>query len=206
MKTNTKTKQSTMVRARCALAAAATLAVFAGCRTVYVPEGTPIVGEPKSPTVYDLDTSAAELAGKMLVSPLFRSNYEAAKARKNGALPIVVCGDIENKTGERIFDRLLAARNHIRIALLESALVEAKDDEASSAIASRIISGANGGMENGALVQPLGTHDSPDFLLLGEFRNFEDAGGYNTFKLHLVLNNLTTGKIVWEGIQTMIKL
>lgn len=195
-----------MVGARLALAAAATLAIFAGCRTTYVPEGTPIAGRAQSPTVYDLDTSAAELARKMLSSPLFRRNYEAAKTRKNGAFPVVVCGNIANMTTQRIQGRLDAARDRIRIALLESALVEAKDDEASGAIASRILSCANGGMENGALVQSLGTHDSPDFLLLGDFRHFEDVGGYNTFKLHLALHDLSTGKIVWEGIQTMIKL
>ena len=202
----TTMKQSTIVCVRAAFAAAIVLSVCAGCRTTYVPEGTPIAGRPQSPTVYDLDTSAAELARKMLSSPLFMRNYEAAKTRKNGAFPVVVCGNIANMTTQRIQGRLDAARDRIRIALLESALVEAKDDEASGAIASRILSGANGGMENGALVQSLGTHDSPDFLLLGDFRHFEDAGGYNTFKLHLALHDLSTGKIVWEGIQTMIKL
>ena len=156
--------------------------------------------------MHDLEASAKELAGKMLSSPLFTRNYKAAKDRKQGSLPIVVCGNIDNLTTQRIQNRLDATRDHIRIALLESALVEAKDDNASGAIAARILAGADGGMENASPVQSLGTHDSPDFLLLGDFRQFEDVGGYNTFKLHLVLHDLYTGKIVWEGIQTRIKL
>lgn len=203
----TTIKQSTIVCVRAAFVAAIVLSVCAGCRTVYyVPEDTPIAGRPQSPTVYDLDKSAAQLACKIFSSALFMRNYETAKTRKNGALPVIVCGNIANMTTQRIQRRLDTARDRIRIALLESALVEAKDDEASGAIASRILSGANGGMENGALVQSLGAHDSPDFLLLGDFRHFEDVGGYNTFKLHLTIHDLSTGKIAWEGIQTMIKL
>lgn len=205
MKTNIE--QSSKACAMATLVVSAALSVCAGCRTVYyVPEDTPIAGRPQSPTVYDLDKSAAQLACKIFSSALFMRNYEAAKMRKNGALPVVVCGNIANMTTQRIQGRLDTARDRIRIALLESALVEAKDDEASGAIASRILSGANGGMENGALVQSLGTHDSPDFLLLGDFRHFEDVGGYNTFKLHLTIHDLSTGKIAWEGVQTMIKL
>lgn len=196
-------------------------AVFAtvlvcGCATETVPpenngtravsSGEEILGSPSEATTHDLEVSAKELVGKMLVSPLFARNYETVKTRKQGALPIVVCGNIGNLTTQRVQGRLDTVRDLIRIALLESALVEAKDDEACGAIASRILAGADGGMENGSLVQSIGTHDSPDFLLLGDFRHFEDVGGYHTFKLHLALHDLSSGKIVWEGIQTKIKL
>lgn len=158
-----------------AVAAAAALSVCTGCRTVYITYGTPIPGKADSPTMYDLDTSATELARKMLASPLFMRSYKAAKTRKSGALPVVTCGDIKNNTHQHIDERLLAVRNHIRIALLESELVGANDDAA-------------------------------DFLLIGDFSHFEDAGGYNTFKLHLALHDLSSGDVVWEGCQTMIKL
>lgn len=199
-----------------ALIAGFVTALICGCTTVTIPPGSngtrivssgeEILGNPDEVTTHDLDASAKDLAGKMLASSLFVRNYEAAKARKQGALPVVVCGNISNLTTQRIQGLLDTARDHIRIALMESALVEAKDDEASGAIVSRILSGADGGMEDGSLAQTLGTHDSPDFLLLGDFRHFEDVGGYHTFKLHLALHDLSTGKIVWEGIQTKIKL
>ena len=173
--------------------------------TIYVDPGSVVSGTPDQATMYDLESSAQILMEKMLASPQFSANYNAAKTSK-GRLPIAVIGNIENKTTERIQGRLDAVGDTIRAVLFSSSLFEVKDDAAADAIKSRIIRGADGGLEDGSLVQTMGTQDSPDFIVLGDLRHFSDVGGYHTYRLRLVIHNLHTGKIVWEGIQTMVKL
>lgn len=165
-----------------------------------------VPGVPGKPTMYDLESSADALVQKMLAHPQFLANYNAAKSAKGDKLPIAVIGNIENKTTERIQGRLDAVGDTIRSALYTSRLFEVKDDNANDAIKSRILRGADGGLEDGSLVQSIGTHESPDFIVLGDFRHFEDFGGYHTYRLRLAIQNLRTGKIVWEGIQTSVKL
>ena len=187
-----------------------------GCETVTVPpqpKGTRyvdpsevIAGKSTGATMYDLETAVQNLMSKMRGSPRFSENYLAAKKAKGGGLPIVVLGNIENKTSDRIQARLDAMRDTIRTSLYDTGLVEVKDDEASEAIRSRIIRGADGGMETAALVQNLGKQDAPDFIVLGDMRNFTDDGGYHTYRLRLAIHSLVTGKVIWEGIQTMVKL
>ena len=192
-----------------------TVLLACGCETVTVPPqqtGTRYVnanevifGKPTAATMYDLETAVQNLMSKMRGSPRFTENYNAAKKAK-GSLPIVVLGNIENKTTDRIQGRLDAMRDTIRTSLYDTGLVEVKDDEASEAIRSRIIRGADGGLETSALVQTLGRQDAPDFIVLGDMRHFTDVGGYHTYRLRLAIHSLTTGKVVWEGIQTMVKL
>ena len=191
------------------LVAVAVCGLVCGCvepRARYVDPGEIVSGAPDSPTMYDLETSVQTLMQKMLSSPQFSKNYKAAKTAKGGALPIVVIGNIANKTTERIQGRLDAVGETLRSALFESSLFEVKDDEAGEAIASRIQRGADGGLEDGALVQSMGAQESPDFIVLGDLRHFADVGGYHTYRLRIAFHNLRTGKIVWEGIQTMVKL
>ena len=171
----------------------------------YVDPTEIIAGTPEQATMYDLESSVQQLMDKMLASPQFSANYNVVKAAKGG-LPIAVIGNIENKTTERIQGRLDAVGDTIRAALFSSGLFEVKDDAAADAIKSRIIRGADGGLENGVLVQTMGTQDSPDFIVLGDLRHFTDVGGYNMYRLRLAIHNLSTGKVVWEGIQTKIKL
>ena len=186
-----------------------------GCETVtvtppskgtrYVDPSEVIAGKPTGATMYDLETAVQNLMSKMRGSPRFTENYNAARKAKGG-LPIVVLGNIENKTSDRIQARLDAMRDTIRTSLYDTGLVEVKDDEASEAIRSRIIRGADGGMETSALVQNLGKQDAPDFIVLGDMRNFTDDGGCHTYRLRLAIHSLVTGKVIWEGIQTMVKL
>ena len=171
----------------------------------YVPEGEVINGRASEMTMYDLETATQELLAKMRKSALFTQNYTAVKAKK-GALPVIVVGNIENRTTSRIQDRLDTVREIVNTSLYEMDLFEVKDDTASSQIAARILQSETSGLENGAAVAALGTHDSPDFMLIGDLSAFKDFGGYHTYKLHLAIHNLATGKVVWQGIQTKIKL
>ena len=172
----------------------------------YVDSGEIVAGTAGKATMYDLESSAQALMQKMLASPQFSRNYSAAKASKGGGLPIVVIGNIANKTTERIQGRLDSVGDTIRTALYDGGLFEVKDDEAGSAILSRITHGADGGLEDGSLVQSAGTHESPDFIVLGDFRHFSDVGGYHSYKLRLAIHSLKTGKVVWEGVRTEVKL
>ena len=184
-----------------------------GCETIpprqtgtqYENPGEVIAGKPTEMTMYDLETAVQSMMSKMRGNPRFSENYNAAKKAK-GTLPIVVLGNIENKTADRIQGRLDAMRDTIRTSLFDTGLLEIKDDEASEAIRSRIIRGADSELETSALVQTLGKQDAPDFILLGDIRHFTDVGGYHTYRLRLAIHSMITGKIIWEGIQTMIKL
>lgn len=182
--------------------------IMIGCvskQTQYVDPNTVIPGAAAQPTMYDLESSAQRLMERMLAHPQFNANYNAVKSSKGG-LPIVVIGNINNKTTERLQRRLDDVGDTVRTALFNSTLFEVKDDEVADAIKSRILRGADDGLENSSLVQLMGTHDVPDFIILGDFRHFSDVGGYHTYRLRLALYNLKTGTIIWEGIQTMIKL
>lgn len=186
-----------------------------GCETVTVPPrstGTQyldpnevIAGKPSEATMYDLETAVQNLMSKMRGNSRFIENYTAAKKAKGG-LPIIVPGNIENLTGDRIQRRLNAIRDSVRVALFNTGLFEVKDDEASEAIRARIIRGADGGLETSSLVQTLGKQEAPDFIVLGDMRHFMDVGGYHTYRLRLAIHSLRTGKIIWEDIQTMVKL
>lgn len=184
-----------------------------GCETVppqqtgtrYVNANEVIAGEPTSATMYDLETAVQNLMSKMRGNPRFTENYNAAKKAKGG-LPIVVIGNIENLTTVHIMDRLIAMGDTIRTSLYNTGMFEVKDDEASEAIRSRIIRGADGGLETGSLVQNLSKQDAPDFIVLGDMRHFADVGGYHTYRLRLAIHSLSTGKIIWEDIQTMVKM
>ncbi len=171
----------------------------------YVPEGEVINGRASEMTMYDLETATQDLLAKMRKSNLFTQNYTTVKTAK-GALPVIVVGNIENRTSDRIQGRLDTVREIINTSLFEMDLFEVKDDTAASQIAARMLQSQTSGLENGSLVSSIGTHDSPDFMLIGDLSAFKDFGGYHTYKLHLAIHNLKTGKVVWQGIQTKIKL
>ena len=165
-----------------------------------------VFGESGHQTIYDLEASAQMLMEKMLGSPQFFKNYNAVKSAKGGKLPIAVIGNIANTTTERIQGRLDAVGVTVRSELYSSNLFEVKDDEATGAIIARITDNIDLGLEDGSLARIFGKHAAPDFLVLGDFRHFADAGNVHTSRLHLAMHNLRTGMIVWEGVQTKVKL
>lgn len=191
------------------------LGVLCGCTTKVVPpqetgmryisENEVIAGKASAPTMYDLESSVQTLMSKMRASQRFAENYNSVKTAK-GAIPVVVIGKITNLTSERLQGRLDAIGESVRTSLFDSGLFDVKDDSAAEAISARMLRSADEGLEDGSLVEEFGTHDSPDFIVLGDLRHFEDVGGYHTYRLRLSIHNLRTGKIVWEGIQTKIKL
>lgn len=158
------------------------------------------------PTMTELDAAVGALLAQMQESDLFIKNYSAAKAAANRQ-PIVVIGGLEDKTGtdgDSIKIRLEATLATLRVSLFNTRFFEVKDDEASIALAKRIIDSGDSPLERGELMELLKTHSSPDFFIMGDLRKFADEGMV-LWRLRLAIHNLATGKIVWEGIQQIAK-
>ena len=165
-----------------------------GCETVTVPPqqtGTKIlspneviVGDPSALTVQNLESAVQKLMSSMLGNPQFTKAYTAAKKAKGGKSPVVFVGNIENLNqavtiqDAAIKVRLNAMRDTIRASLYDTGLVDVTDDEA------RVES---------------------DFIVLGDMRHIPDVGGYHTYRLRLAIQSLKTDKVIWEGVQTMVK-
>ena len=195
------------------MAMIAAFGITSGCSTKYVGSDTPIIGDPSVTTMYDLNKATQSLMAKMLGHPHFAQNYEAAKKAMHGKRPTVVLMGVSylpkdpNVHDPNVQQRLDTVGEDIRIAMFNDGRVDVKIDEASIAIANRIISGPDVGIENISLAQTMGDQDPPDFAILGDFRHFEDVGGYHTYRLRIAIHNLRDGgKIIWEGVQTYIKL
>lgn len=190
-------------------------AVSCGCHTTppksrvqYIEQGTVIAGKAHNATIYDLESAANELLSKMRTSKIFERNYGNIKLREGGK-PVIDFGNIENKTASRIQGRLDSLRDTIRISLIETDLFESKDMQSFGGISSRMLSSETNGLEDGSLVESMGTHKSPSLMFKGDVRQFEDdgyEGVHHTYKLHLALYDLKTGRVVWEGTETKIKL
>lgn len=159
------------------------------------------------PETWDIETSVQILMENMRRHPQFTKNYNAVKTAK-GAIPIVCQSPIANKTPRaevRSIGR--AVDDLVRVALFDTGAFEVKDDGAADMMLSRIVWGADGGIENmSALMNAVGGHDAPDFIVSGDLRQSIAAGGYPTYRLRLAVYNLKTGKIVWEGLQRKIRL
>lgn len=183
------------------------------------PKKPPVVGgdskppvvrpwKPRSdlPAMRKLDDAIEALLARMQESDLFIKNYSAAKSDAN-RLPIIVIGGLEDKTamdGDSIKVRLEGALATLRVSLFNTRLFEVKDDEASVALARRIINSGESPLEKGELMELLKTHSPPDFFVTGDLRSFADDG-YVLWRLRLAIHNFATGKTVWEGIQQIVK-
>ena len=172
--------------------------------TQYGDDAALVPGSKNAVTMHDLEAAARSLMAKLRSSSAFASKCKAVKDARS-RFPLIIVGGIDNRTGARIQDRLDSLMVTVRSSLFETDFLEVKDDEVSDKIKKRIQFSADGGLETGDLVQFLGGHDAPDFIILGDLRQFEDAG-IVIYKLHLAVHSFATGLIAWEGVQTIEKL
>jgi len=194
---------------------ATAVVLAAGCQTAqpkppvqYVNQGTVIAGRAQNATMYDLESAANDLLMKMRTSKVFERNYGNIKLREGGK-PVIDFGNIENRTTSRIQGRLDSLRDTVRVSLMEMDLFESKDIQSFGDMTDRIQSSDLNGLEDGSLMESMGTHKSPSLMFKGDLRQFDDEGydgTHYTYKLHLQLLDLKTGRVVWEGIETKIKL
>lgn len=177
----------------------------------YVSNGEMIAGTSDEATMYDLDGAAQSLLRKMRTNGTFKRNYAALMDAKKG-LPLVAIGRIEDRTGgasEECADvqaRLDSVRNEVCISVFESELFTVRDDMLSETVSKRILKNSKNGLEDGALAEVLNKHPSPDCVMVGDLRKFSDRGGYYVYRLHLSLQDLKSGTVMWEGAETVIKL
>ena len=156
-----------------------------------------------APPATSLDRKVDSLVGEMLLNPQFVKNYGESKARQDERLPIVVLGGIENKSGNaELKDLIESAGERFRVKLFNSKLFEVKDDGVLVTLAKRIVTSGNSPLEDGELMSALKQHGSPDFFVTGDLKRLTDLDGVGYYKLRLAIHSLTTGKIVWEGIET----
>ena len=164
------------------------------------PKPLPPPPEPKRPM---FDKIVDKLSAEMLLSPQFVKNYEEQK-KKDERIPIAVIGGMENESGHTEFDAgLKAAGERFRKKLFDSKLFDVKDDAILVDLAKRIVASGNSPTENGDLMEKLKQHGSPDFFVIGNLTHFADLDGTRYYKFRITMHSLRTGKIVWEGIETI---
>lgn len=155
---------------------------------------------PKRPA---FDVVVDNLSAEMLSSAQFEKNYEEQKERGERA-PVAVIGGMENESGCADFDAgLKAAGERFRKKLFDSKLFDVKDDAILVDLAKRIVASGNSATENGDLMAELKQHGSPDFFVVGNLNRFADLDGTVYCKFRITMHSLRTGKIVWEGIETI---
>ena len=149
------------------------------------------------------DKIVDRLSVEMLSSSPFVKNYEEHK--KNGErIPIAVIGGMENESGRQQFNAgLKTSGERFRKKLFDSKLCDVKDDAVLVDLAKRIVASGNSPTENGDLMEELKQHGSPDFFVVGNLTLFADLDGTGYYKFRLTMHSLRTGKIVWEGIETI---
>lgn len=164
------------------------------------PKPLPPRPEPKRPV---FDKIVDKLSAEMLSSSQFVKNYEEQK-EKGERLPIAVIGGMENESGHPEFDAgLKASGERFRKMLFDSKLFDVKDDAILVNLAKRIVASGNSATENGDLMEELKQHGSPDFFVIGNLKHFADLDGTGYYKFRVTMHSLRTGKIVWEGIETI---
>lgn len=164
------------------------------------PKPLPPPPEQKRPV---FDKIVDKLSVEMLSSSQFVKNYEEQKD-KGERLPIAVIGGMENESGHPEFDAgLKASGERFRKKLFDSKLFDVKDDAILVNLAKRIVASGNSATENGDLMEELKQHGSPDFFVIGNLNHFADLDGNGYYKFRVTMHSLRTGKIVWEGIETI---
>lgn len=168
---------------------------------------TPPPPPPAKPALgTSLDHKVDALVKEMLLNPQFVKNYEESKAKLDGCLPIAVIGGIDNRSGNTNQNDLVeAAGERFRVRLFNSKLFEVKDDGVLVSLAKRIVASGNSPLEDGEIMGALKQHGSPNFFVAGDLKRLTDLDGIGYYKLRLAIHNLSTGKIVWEGIETFNK-
>lgn len=159
-------------------------------------------------TLSDVDRVMQKLIDNMRANPVFRSNYDMAQKAVD-RVPLVIVGGLVDLTGGKsptsdIANLLGAASQSVRMTLLNTRLFDAKDDVLVTTITKRIIENGNSPLEDGELMSALKQHGSPDFFMIGDLRHFSEKMRHS-YRFRLALHNLHTGKIVWEGVETITK-
>ena len=174
------------------------------------PPPRPLPPPPPPPqlTLSDVDGAVQKLVAAMRMSTVFRTNYDAVQKKIERAPLVIVGGLVDLTKGKSPTDDvdnfLGAASQSVRMLLVNSNLFDAKDDALVTTITKRIIENGNSPLEDGELMSALKQHGSPDFYMAGDLRYFDESAA-RMYRFRLALHNLHTGKIIWEGTETITK-
>lgn len=158
--------------------------------------------EPEPGTILNRKVDA--LVQQMLSNPQFLANYGKRKAKPGKKRPIAVIGGVSNLSGNTNLNALVkSAGEHFRVQLFESKLFDVKDDGVLVALAKRIVANGNSPLEDHKLMEELETHGSPDFFVTGDLKLVTDLDGRSYYSFRLAIHSLRTGKVLWEGIETI---
>lgn len=156
-------------------------------------------------TPSDLEEAVKVLLSAMCKDVIFIDAHNAAKA-SSGKIPVAVNGGIVNMTGDNGYDGLVGAADAtLRVLMRDTSLFDVKDDAVAAAMAKRIITSGNSPLENGEPMAWLKQHGSPDFYVVGDLRKFVDFEKRTTYRVHLAIHSLASGKVAWEGLLTVVK-
>lgn len=192
---------------RCAIMA---LGALCGCETVtvppkptgtqYPPPDTVVKGDYKLATMYDLERLVLMMLDKMNADLDFMDDYNVVKVAKKKK-PHLIVALVDNKSPDAwIRDRCGPMRDSINERL--SHLFRLKNDDNSLVLADRIFIEVTGGNTD---ANKQITDDSLDFYMRTKVRNDLEGVGVHLYKLHITLNNLHTGDVVWESTQKFYK-
>ena len=172
------------------------------------PQPPPPPPPPPQLTLSDVDGAVQKLVAAMRMSAVFRTNYDVVQKQIERAPLVIVGGLVDLTKGKSPTDDvgnlLGAASQSVRMSLVNSSLFDAKDDALVTTITKRIIENGNSPLEDGELMSALKQHGSPDFYMVGDLRFFDEPGALS-YRFRLALHNLHTGKIIWEGTETITK-
>lgn len=185
--------------------AAIALGVLCGCETVTVPPEPPTPVKPDYAPIYDLERLALKMMEKLDGNARFIKEYARIKEKKNGTLPCIVVGLLENKTtSQEVKPPLRAARDAINERLYNSYLFDFRNDDNSIDLAMEIYTTITSSSE--VKDQGYGPN-SLDLLLCGDLREFPPESDVKAvyYRLRIAIVNLHTGKTVWESTQKLEK-
>lgn len=154
----------------------------------------------------DLDLAANALMNRMLMSHCYAKEYDSAKSARGEKLPLATIYVIDPLLeGVRIQDHLDLVGEDVRVALRNSEKFDVKEDgDVPKAIVDLIVKYADGGLGQDCFDDIMGTHELPDFLVMGDLKAVNNRK--YRYRLRLALHSVRTGKILWEGIENVVDL
>ena len=161
-------------------------------------------GEYADPTKVEIvddkwnETDSRKTAEKLIKSCLNRPWLSSHMAKNNKQRPVVIVGDVENRTDEHIDTKALT--DHVQDELINSGKVRFVNAERRQKILDEINYQASGAVSKTTQKQ-FGRQTGADFLLAGGISSsVHTQGGLKTvtYQIKLNLTNLETAEIEWS--------
>ena len=146
------------------------------------------------------DTDARVTAEKMITTMLSKSWLRAFKERNSGNRPLVIVGEVENRTDEHIDSQALS--EFVTDELINSGKVRFVDAANRERILKEIQYQNESGMVSGRTAKRKGRQVGADFLLFGTISSqvaTNEGLKTVTYQTNLRLTDLETAEIVWSS-------